>query len=68
MAFTTADLTAVEEALAKGVLRVRMGDRDVEYRSVDELIKARDAIQAEISTASGKRVRQYRVGTRRGTE
>ncbi len=68
MAFTTADLAAVEESLAKGVLRVRMGDRDVEYRSVDELIKARDAIQAELSTASGKRVRQYRVGTRRGTE
>jgi hypothetical protein len=49
MAATASDLAAIEAALFKGEARVTFADRSVEYRSVDDLMKARDAIRAELS-------------------
>ena len=37
MAYTEAQLQALETALAKGEHRVSFGDKTVEYRSVDEI-------------------------------
>lgn len=61
MAFTSADLAAVDAAIASGELTVRAADgRLVTMRTVDELLKARDAIKAEIaSTTAGVTPRVY---------
>lgn len=49
MAYTAADLTTIERAIASGSRRVRFADQEVEYRSLDELMKARDEIKAALS-------------------
>ena len=41
------DIDALTEALATGERMVRKGDKTVEYRSVDELLAARNALQAQ---------------------
>lgn len=40
-AWTQSELEAIEKAIATGVLTVRYQDKQVTYRSMDELIKAR---------------------------
>lgn len=52
MAFTQLDIDALDRAIASGELTVRHGDRLVTYRSVDELLRARSAIAAEIVSTS----------------
>lgn len=52
MAFTTADIDALDRAIASGELIVRMGDRQVQYRTLDELLAARDRISAVIAAQS----------------
>ena len=41
MAFTQADLDELDKAIKSGALRVRTGDRDVTYRSLEEMMKIR---------------------------
>lgn len=53
MAFTTSDLAAINTAIASGELTVRAKDgRTVTLRSMDELLKAREQILAELNAAS----------------
>lgn len=47
MAILQTDIDALTEALATGERMVRKGDKVVEYRSVDELLAARNALQAQ---------------------
>lgn len=61
MAYTKAHLDAVERAIARGEKIVRYSDRTVEYRTVDELIKARDLIRTELTNSAGPRSRVVRV-------
>ncbi|NWL09016.1 phage head-tail joining protein [Pseudomonas hunanensis] len=61
MAYTQAHLAAVEGAIARGERIVRYSDRTVEYRTVDELIKARDLIRTELAQATGRRSRVVRL-------
>lgn len=61
MAYTQAHLAAVERAIARGEKTVRYTDRTVEYRSVDELIQARDLIRTELTKAAGPRSRVVRL-------
>jgi len=72
MAYTEVQLQALEAALAKGEKRVSIGDKTVEYRSVEEL---KDAIREvkrgllEQAAASGLwpgAPRQIRVTTGKG--
>lgn len=51
MAFTAADLDAVEKALAAGELSIALGDMRITYRSADELLRARDTIRADLIAA-----------------
>ena len=53
MAFTSADIDAVDRAIASGELTVRTNDRMVTYRSMQELREARAAIVAAIAAAAG---------------
>ena len=52
MAFPSADLDAVDRAIASGELTVRSNDRMVTYRSMDELTAARAAISSALAAAS----------------
>lgn len=72
MAYTEAELHALQSALAKGERRVSFGDKTVEYRTVDELRTAirevrRGLMQqaAETGLIPGA-PRQIRVTTSKG--
>ena len=49
MAFTQADLDAVDRAIASGELTVRTNDRSVTYRSFAELRDARSLIASALA-------------------
>jgi hypothetical protein len=51
MAFTSSDLSAVDAAIASGELTVSHNGRTVTYRSMGDLLKAKETIQAEIAAA-----------------
>lgn len=55
--FSEAGLAAIEEAIAGGYLKVRYDDKEVWYRSLDELLKVRDMIRARLG--QGTRSRKY---------
>lgn len=53
MALTQTDLDSINAAIASGELSIRSSDgKQVTYRSIDELMKARDAVLAEIASTS----------------
>lgn len=52
MAYTQADLDALDAAIASGEKIVRVENRLVEYRSIDELKAARAHVQQVISGAA----------------
>jgi len=49
MSFTRSDLDALDRAIASGELQVRIQDRMVTYRSLDELLRARRAVRQALS-------------------
>lgn len=61
MSFTQKHLDAVEAAIARGEKTVRYTDRSVEYRTVDELLKAREEIRSSLINAAGPRSRVVRL-------
>jgi hypothetical protein len=61
MSFTKKHLEAVEAAIARGEKTVRYTDRTVEYRTVDELLKAREEIRSSLVNAAGPRSRVVRL-------
>ena len=70
--YTEAQLQALRDALAKGEKRVTFGDKTVEYRSVDELMAAIEAVKRDLfeqAAATGLwpgASRQIRVTTGKG--
>jgi len=48
MAFTQTQLDAIESAIASGELKVVFDGREVMYRSIDDLLKARNTIKASL--------------------
>lgn len=65
--YTVQQLQALRDALASGARRVRFGDREIEYRSIDELKDAIAGAEVEIAKANGTPpVRHIRVHTRKG--
>jgi len=53
--FTQAHLTAIEEAIAGGYLKVRYDDKEVTYQSMGDLLKARALIAAQVNQATPMR-------------
>lgn len=51
MAFQQSDLDAVERAIASGELSVSDNGRTVTYRSMSDLMKARDLIRRSLQSA-----------------
>lgn len=46
--FTQERLTALEAAIAEGVLSVKYSDKEIVYRSMDDMLKARDLIRQNL--------------------
>jgi hypothetical protein len=61
--WTQADLATINAAIANGVLRVNFGDREVTYRSMEDLFKARQAVMAYLGIPM---TRQIRLSPRSG--
>ena len=60
MALTQTDLDAINRAIASGELSVRtVTGQTVTYRSIDELLKARETALADISAAAASSPRAY---------
>ena len=72
MAYTQAHLDALQAALAKGEKRVSLGDKTVEYRSIEELTAAIEAVKRVLfqqAVATGlwpNAPRQIRLTTSKG--
>ena len=46
--WTTKDLEALEAAIAKGVQRVKYTDKEIEYRSLSDMLALRDRMKKEL--------------------
>ena len=71
MAWTQADLESIEAAVVAGQRRVRLNGREVEYHSVGDMLKARDAIRNEVARqqnlqAGRRRPASFRASTNKG--
>jgi hypothetical protein len=51
MEFTQTNLTAINKAIASGALIVEYDGQKITYRSMSELMRARDLIKSELSAA-----------------
>ena len=62
MAWTQADLDAIDEAIASNVFRVRTADgRLLEYRSVRELKEARAMVEKAVASPTTPLIRKPRM-------
>ncbi len=67
MAWSQADIDALDAAIKSGTNRVRYADREVVYQSIDSLLKARALAVSEVNAANGTIIkRQLRVFTDKG--
>ena len=66
--YTQADIDNLEAALASGELQVRIGDRWITYRAVDELKEALSYVKKQVAIAAGStsRTTAYVVSIDRG--
>lgn len=55
--YTADDLTAIEDAIKSGTLKVKYSDKEVTYRSLSELLMIRDLIRKDLGIVGGKPVR-----------
>ena len=57
MAWTQIELDKLDAAIAKGVLKVKYIDREVIYRSLNEMLKIRNEMKKELGqVAKGARI------------
>lgn len=49
MAFTTADITRLDRAIVSNTLKVVVDGHEVQYRSMDELLKARAFVAEQLA-------------------
>ncbi len=55
MAFSEEDIAIIERAIVSGEQRVRFSDgREVEYRSISDLLKALDRVTPAVDGATGR--------------
>lgn len=68
MAWTQADLDAIDEVIASGELTVKYRDREVTYRSMDDLLRARKLILSDLGLSSSFDNRRRLTKTTKGTD
>lgn len=65
--FTQAQLNALNAMIASGVLRSEYDGQRIEYRTMDELIRARDVVKAGLASSASTRVTHVNPVFSRGT-
>lgn len=67
MSFTVDQLTAIESAIASGELKVAFNGKEIVYRSMNDLIQARNTIKAALQQAGSlpQKTRRFSFITRR---
>lgn len=58
MAYTAQDLEIIQAAIKEGALKVKYADKEVTYRSLEEMLKIRDLIRNDLGITS-PRVRTF---------
>lgn len=53
MAYTQADIDEIKRAMATGALRASFADREVEYRSLDEMQRQLAEMEREVNASAG---------------
>jgi len=56
MAYTSDDLASLQSAIAKGARRLRIGSEEVEFRSLDEMMRLEARMKRDLGQESGGRV------------
>lgn len=59
MSFTTEQLAVLNEMIASGVLRTKFEGREIEYRSMTDLIRARDEVVRGLAASGGTQAPAY---------
>ena len=67
MAYTNEQYLALKEAIAGGELSVRYADRNIVYRSIDEMLRIQRLMEAELfpsgsGSAGGRRLTSFSKG------
>lgn len=65
MAYTTEQLNALDAAIAEGALTVKYQDKQVTYRSLDEMIRIRNLMRDELGlngASGGRRFASFSKG------
>jgi hypothetical protein len=52
MTFSHTQLAVLEAAIASGALAVKIGDKEVRYQSLGDLIRARDLVRDQLECVS----------------
>lgn len=55
MAFTQNDVDALDAAIKAGVRKVKYDNEEVEYHSLDEMLRLRATMRNEVAVAGGKK-------------
>lgn len=58
VAYTQTQIDTLKAAIAEGALKVRFGDREVTYRSLDEMRQTLRMMQDEVGAAAGRTPRR----------
>jgi hypothetical protein len=62
--FTKENLNSLEAAIAEGAMRVKYSDKEIEYRSLKEMLKIRDLMKRELGLCKSKGKKGLFGGTR----
>jgi hypothetical protein len=66
MAWTITDLSLLETAIAQGATRVKYADKEVEYRSLTDMLRLREQIKLELGITTkannGRKIGIYNKG------
>lgn len=65
MSYTANDLTALESAIKEGVFKVKYADKEITYRTLNEMNKLRDQMRAGLSVTK-KQLPRYGVTFSKG--
>lgn len=54
MSFNQQQIDALQAAISQGALKVKYQDREVQYRSLDEMLQILNMMQNSVNNTSGK--------------
>ncbi len=57
--FTESQYTALCAAIAQGVLRVKYGDKEVDYRTLDDMLRTKALMEDALGKNKTKKRRKY---------